>query len=486
MENKTGSKVLVNFIWRFAERTGAQLVSFVVSIILARLLSPDDYGTIALITVFTTILQVFVDSGLGTALIQKKDADDLDFSSVFYFNFIVCILLYVCMFFLAPWIARFYGNGKLTVFVRAISLTIVISGIKNIQQAYVSKYLLFKKFFFATLGGTIFSAVLGISMAYGGFGTWALIIQQLTNSTIDTLILWFTVKWYPKKMFSWKRLQGLLAYGWKLLVSSLLDSVYYNLRGLMIGKIYSASDLAYYNKGEQFPVLIVKNVNASIDSVLLPAMSDVQEERKKVKLMARKSIKMGSYIMWPLMIGLVVCAEPIVSLLLTDKWVACVPFLRIFCFVYGFHPIHTTNLNAIKAMGRSDIFLKLEIIKKIIGMGSILLTLKYGVLAMAFGVLVSDLMCLVVNVFPNRNILDYSFRSQMKDIFPYLMLAGCMGICIWPIQYLECHKIVIIIMQILTGAVVYIGSSWILHVDMFLELFKMIQKLLDVNFHKNR
>ena len=240
-----------NFFWRFAERCGAQLVTFIVSIVLARILAPEDYGTIALVTVFTTIMQVFVDSGLGIALIQKKDADDLDFSSVFYFNFAVCIVLYALMFLAAPYIAKFYDDNTLVPIVRVISLTIVISGVKGIQQSYVSRNMLFKRFFYATLGGTIFSAFLGIGMAYAGFGVWAIVAQQLSNTAIDTLILWITVKWRPKKMFSWERLTNLLKFGWKLLASSLLDTVYNNLRNLIIGKIYSSSDLAYYNQGSE-------------------------------------------------------------------------------------------------------------------------------------------------------------------------------------------------------------------------------------------
>ena len=209
---------------------------------------------------FEVIHDVFVDSGLGTALIQKKNADDLDFSSVFYFNFIVCIILYVGMFIAAPYIALFYKDTTLTPVIRVISLTIVISGVKGIQQAYVSKNMLFKRFFFSTIGGTIFSAVLGIAMAYMGYGVWALVAQQLSNTAIDTLILWLTVKWRPKKMFSYERLKGLFSFGWKLLISSLLDTAYNNLRNLIIGKLYSSSDLAFYNQGEKFPKVIVMNI----------------------------------------------------------------------------------------------------------------------------------------------------------------------------------------------------------------------------------
>ena len=365
---KDVNNTISNFIWRFAERCGAQLVTFIVSIVLARILVPEDYGTIALVTVFTAILQVFVDSGLGTALIQKKNADETDFSSVFYFNFTMCLVLYAGMFVAAPFIADFYEDSSLTAVIRVLSLTIVISGVKGIQQAYVSRNMLFKRFFFATIGGTIFSAFVGIGMAYAGFGVWALVTQQLSNMTIDTLILWITVKWRPQRKFSWARLKGLLGFGWKLLISSLLDTVYNNFRNLIIGKMYSSSDLAFYNQGDKFPKVIVTNINTSIDSVLLPTMSNAQDNPERIKQMTRRAIKTSTYIMAPLMMGLAFCAEPIVRLVFTDKWLPCVPFLRIFCITYMFWPVHTANLNAIKAMGRSDMFLKLEIVKKIFGM----------------------------------------------------------------------------------------------------------------------
>lgn len=340
------TSIVNNFFWRFAERCGAQIVTFIVSVVLARILAPEDYGQIALITVFTTIMQVFVDSGLGTALIQKKDADDLDFSSVFYFNFVVCLALYAIMFMAAPIIANFYKDLSLTPIIRIISLTIVISGVKGIQQSYVSRNMLFKRFFYATLGGTVFSAFLGIGLAYAGFGVWAIVAQQLSNTTIDTLILWMTVKWRPKRMFSWERLKSLLSFGWKMLASSLLDTVYNNIRSLIIGKMYSSADLAYYNQGDKFPYVIANNINTSIDSVLLPTMAGVQDDSSRVKAMTRRAIKTSTYIMAPLMMGLAFCAEPIVRLVLTDKWLACVPFLHIFCITYMFYPIHTANLNA--------------------------------------------------------------------------------------------------------------------------------------------
>lgn len=470
--------VVSNFIWRFAERCGAQLVTFIVSIILARILAPEDYGTIALVTVFTTILQVFVDSGLGTALIQKKNADDLDFSSVFYFNFVVCFVLYAGMFVAAPFIAKFYGDTTLTPIIRVISLTIVISGVKGIQQAYVSKNMLFKRFFFSTIGGTIFSAFLGIGLAKAGYGVWALVAQQLSNTTVDTIILWITVRWRPRKAFSWKRLKSLLSFGWKLLVSSLLDTCYNNLRNLIIGKMYSASDLAFYNQGDKFPKLIVTNINTSIDSVLLPTMSSAQDDRERVKNMTRRAIKTSTYVMAPLMMGLAFCATTIVKLVLTDKWLPCVPFLRIFCITYMFWPVHTANLNAINAMGRSDWFLRLEIIKKIMGIAILLSTMWFGVMAMAYSLLLSSVLSQIINSWPNRKLLGYGYLEQVRDFAPGILLAVGMGVCVYFIGYIPLPTIMTLVIQIFAGAALYIGVSAILKLEEFEYLLGMVKSFL--------
>lgn len=472
------SSTISNFLWRFAERCGAQIVTFIVSIVLARILTPEDYGKVALITVFTTIMQVFVDSGLGVALIQKKDADDLDFSSVFYFNFVICLVLYAAMFFASPFIANFYNDSSLTPIIRVISLTIVISGVKGIQQSYVSRNMLFKRFFYATLGGTIFSAILGIALAYTGFGVWAIVAQQLSNTTIDTLILWLTVKWRPKKMFSWERLKGLLSFGWKMLASSLLDTVYGNIRSLIIGKLYSSSDLAYYNQGQQFPNVVVTNINTSIDSVLLPTMASVQDDSQRVKTMTRRAIKTSTYIMAPLMMGLAFCAEPIVRLVLTDKWISCVPFLRIFCITYMFYPIHTANLNAIKAMGRSDLFLKLEIAKKIVGMILLLSTMWFGVMAMAYSLLVSSVLSQIINSWPNIKLLNYGYLEQLKDVIPSIALAVLMGFCVNLVSLLNLSNIVTLLIQIPLGAVIYIITSELLHLESFNYLMDLIRPMI--------
>lgn len=473
-----GKKVFSNLLWRFLERCGAQGVTFIVSIVLARILDPSVYGTIALVTVFTTIMQVFVDSGMGNALIQKKDADDLDFSSVFYFNIVICIILYIIMFVVAPFISAFYKMPELTSIVRVLSLILLISGVKNVQQAYVSRNMLFKKFFFSTLGGTIGAAIIGILMAYLGFGVWALVAQMLFNTTIDTTILWFTVKWRPKKMFSYNRLKELFSFGWKLLVSALIDTAYNDLRQLIIGKIYSSSDLAYYNQGKKFPQFIVTNINTSIDSVLFPTMSKEKDKPEVVKSMTRRSIKISTYIMMPLMVGLAVCAEPLISLILTDKWLACAPFLRIFCFTFAFYPIHTANLNAIKAMGRSDLFLILEIIKKIMVTIAILSTMYVSVSAMAYSYLVTSILSQIINSWPNKKLMNYSYIEQLKDMLPQICLSVFMGAVVLCVQFIGLNSLLTLLIQVPVGAVIYIVFSKLFHIDSFEYLINTVKGLL--------
>ncbi len=477
----SSTNVITNFFWRFLERCGAQGVTFIVSIVLARLLDPTVYGTVALVTIFTTIMQVFVDSGMGNALIQKKDADDLDFSSVFYFNMAMCSVLYLIMFFAAPLIASFYRMPELTAIVRVLSFVVVISGVKNVQQAYVSRHLMFKRFFFSTLGGTIGAAVIGIAMAYLGFGVWALVAQMLFNAAVDTTILWITVKWRPKKMFSFQRLKSLFSYGWKLLASSLIDTVYNDLRQLIIGKKYSSGDLAYYNQGKKFPQLIVTNINTSIDSVLLPTMSKAQDDMAAVRSMTRRAIKTSTFLMMPAMIGLAVCAEPLVQLILTEKWLPCVLFLRIFCITYAFYPIHTANLNAIKAMGRSDLFLKLEIIKKTVGIIAILITMWISVQAMAYSFLVTTILNQIINSWPNKKLLNYSYLEQVKDMMPQILLSLGMGAAIYAVSFLHLSASLTLLIQIPLGVLAYWSGSKIFHVESYTYIIEMVK-----NFKKRK
>lgn len=454
-------------IWRLLERIGARGVTFIISVILARLLDPEAYGTVALITVFIAILQTFVDSGFGNALIQKRDADDLDFSSVFYFNVVICLLLYGFIFLLSPIIAAFYDDRNLISYIRVVGLVLIISGVKNIQQAYITRNFLFKRFFAATLTGTIAAGIIGIISAYLGLGVWALIIQMLVNTATDTLILWITVDWRPKRIFSILRLKELFGFGWKILVSQVVITFLAQLRQIVIGKIYSKEALAFYNHGDKLPGLVADNINTSIDSVLFPALSAEQDSMERVKSMTKRAVKISSFVMMPLLTGLAVCAKPLVALFLTEKWLPCVPYLRIFCAVYVFYPIHTANLNAMKARGYSGETLKVEVIKAFINMAFLLLTIKQGTLAIALGFFAASLLCMLVNAWPNRWIIDYRLSEQLLDVIPALALSMGMAAIIYLIGFWEFSLVLTLAVQIFAGAFFYIGMAKLLHMSSY-------------------
>lgn len=475
MNNKT---VTSNLFWRLAERFGAQGVTLLVSLILARLLDPEVYGIIALVTVITSILQTFLDGGFSVALIQKKDADDLDFSSVFYFNVVFGIVLYLLLFFTAPLIARFYKMPDLTPVIRVLGLTLFLFSLKGVQQAYVSRNMMFKKFFFATLGGTVGAAVIGILLAYFGFGVWALVAQYLFNMLVDTVILWFTVKWRPKRCFSLKRLKALLSFGWKMLVSVLLDTVYNDLRQLIIGKMYTASDLAFYNQGQKYTSAATSNINSSIDSVLLPTMSNAQDDIDTVKNMTRRAIRVSTYLIMPMMMGIAVCAEPLVRLVLTEKWLPCVPYMRIFCFTYAFFPVHTANLNAIKALGRSDLFLKLEIAKKVYNTAILLATMWWGPMIMAYSMLFTSVLGQIVNSWPNRKLLHYKYGEQLKDMFPQIGLSCLMGGIVFCVTLLGLPDIVTLLIQVPLGVAIYVLGSKLFRIDSFEYVLSVLKQFL--------
>lgn len=470
--------VYTNLMWRLLERFGAQGVTLVVSLVLARLLDPEAYGTVALITIFTAVLNVFVDSGLANSLIQKKNADDLDFSSVFYFNILICCLLYVVMFISAPAISIFYNKPEIVPMIRVLSLTLIISGVKNVQQAYVSKYMMFKKFFFSTLGGTLVASIVGISLAILGKGAWALIIQNITNLLMDTIILWLTVKWRPKFLFSWKRLKSLLSYGYKLLLVSLINNVYNECRQLIIGKMYSSSDLACYNQGNRFPQIIVQNLNTAIDNVVFSAMSAAQDEITEVRNMTRRSIRTGSFILAPLMIGMACVSKSVVLLVLTDKWIECVPYLQIFCIMYLFTPIQTANLNAIKAIGKSGIFLIIDILEIAVGLVGLLVTMWFGPIYIAISMLVCTVLALFINSFPNKKYLNYGIKDQIKDLIPNILLSCVMGIVVYSINWLNLSPIISLLIQIPLGGIIYIAGAAILKMESFRYCYGIAKGLL--------
>ena len=461
------SEVASGLVWKFGERILAQGVSFVLSLVLARLLMPEEYGTVALVMVFINLANVFITSGLGDSLIQKKDADEKDFSTMFYCSMAMSIVLYIIMFISAPLIANFYDNPSLTSIIRVLSIQIPLGGVKTIQHAYVIKRMMFKKFFFSTLGGTLFSGVVGIVLAYHGAGVWAIVVQYLTNSTIDMIVLFITVNWRPHAYFDFKIAKELFSYGWKLTVAQFLNTAYGNIRNLFIGKLYTESELAFYNKGDQFPNLIINNINNSINTVLFPAMAQENENKQRLKMITRRAMKLSAYLIFPIMIGLIAVSEPLIRILLTDKWLPCVPYLCISCIYWMFQPCQTANVQVIKALGRSDLYLKLEVAKKVFGIVILLASLKFGVLAIALSNVILAVFSAILNIFPNKELINYGYGEQIRDLLPAFLLSIVMGAIVKLEEQLHLNDLLLIIVQGCTGVFVYVALSAITHNDSY-------------------
>ena len=471
------NKVSKGLFWKILERFSVYGVQFVLQIILARLLSPENYGVLSIMVIFTTLANVFIQNGFNTSLIQNKDVDESDYSSVFWLTLGVAGMIYIVLFLAAPLIAAFYDMPDFVLPFRVLVLMLFPGTLNSIQLAKVSREMNFKLVFRSNLTATIVSGVIGVILAYMGAGLWALVAQTLLNAVVVCIVMWFTVKWRPRLVCDLSRIKVLFSFGWKLLVSGLLDTLYQDLRSLVIGKRYDSAMLGYYNRGKQFPQILIHAINGAVQSVMLPAMAEKQDEKIKVKFLMRNSIKMSAYILFPMMAGLAGVATPLVKWLLTDKWLPCVPFLQIYCFTLAFYPVHSCNLQAINAMGRSDIFLKLEIIKKSYGLLSLLIAVFCfdSPIAIAMTGAITTVFSSFINAYPNKNLIGYSYVDQIKDILPSIVAAliMCAGVLI--VGQLSLPNGLLLILQIIVGIIIYLAVSIVAKIDSFLNLIKLIR-----------
>ena len=477
-DNSIKLNVLKNLFWKFMERGGSQIIQFIVQILLARLLLPEDFGLIAILTIFINLSNTVIQSGFNMALVQRKNVDEVDYSSVFYLSFGLSGIIYILLFLSAPFIGSFYKEPQLVSLLRVLSILLFFGAFISIQTAIVSRRMEFKKLFLSSLGGLVISGISGVVLAYNGFGVWALVYQQIINQVILLIILYFTVKWRPRLVFSIKRVKLLFSFGWKILLSQLLYNLYNDTRTLLIGKVFSSQLLGFYNRGSQLPELIVGNINGSIQSVMLPAFARQQDNKLRLKTMMRRSIIMSSYIVFPLMSGLFVVAEPLVHVLLTDKWLPSVPFIRIFCVAFALIPIHTSNQQAINALGRSDISLKLNIIKRLVDFTVLGITVNMGIYAIAFGGIISGIIGSFINAYPNKKILNYGYIEQMKDIMPSLLSSLIMGLIVYSIQFIEMCVWQTLIFQIIAGILLYYLISRIFRLESHEYLIQTLREYI--------
>lgn len=457
-KDKSVSKGL---FWKLLERFGVSGAQFILQIILARLLSPEHYGVLSIMIIFTTLANVFIQNGFNTALIQNKDVNDRDYSSVFWVSLGISGVLYTAIFFASPLIGSFYNMPDIVTPMRVLALMLFPGALNSVQLAKVSREMDFRKVFYSNIAAVLISGGVGIIIALRGGGLWALVAQSLLNVLVACIVMRFTSGVKLKLVCELHRVRMLFRFGWKLLVSSLIDTLYQDLRSLVIGKKYDSGTLGYYNRGKQFPQFIINAVNGAVQSVMLPAMSKEQDDRTKVKAMMRTSITTSAYIIFPMMAGLAAVASPLISLLLTDKWLPAVPYMQIYCFTLAFYPVHTCNLQAINAMGRSDIFLKLEIIKKLMGVSFLVIAVFCfeSPIAIAMTGIITTVVSCFINSYPNKKLVGYSYFEQMRDILPSLVMSVVMCVVILLIGTLKMHVFLLLVAQIAAGIVIYLGLS---------------------------
>lgn len=449
-------KTVRGLLWSSIERFSTQGVQFILGLILARLLLPSDYGLIGMLAFFIAISETFIQSGFGTALVQKKNRDNLDYSTTFYFNIVVALLFYALLFFMAPLISNFYNEPKLILLTRVIGLIVIINALAIVQRTKFTVNVDFKTQTKASLAAIITSGAVGIALAYLGFGVWALVIQTLLRRSIDTIILWNISKWRPIYGFSMERFKQLFNFGYKLLLSGLLDSVFSNIYTLIIGRVFSATSLGYYSRAKQFAVFPSANITFIIGRVTFPVLSEIQDEYTKLKQSYTRLIKSTALLIFPLMMGLAALAKPIILLILTDKWSDSIWMLQIMCFGFMLYPIHSLNLNVINVKGRSDWFLKLEIIKKVMIVAILAITIPMGLKALLIGQAVSSYLSLIINLHYTKRVIDYGFWSQIKDLFPIFLISILMGGVVYFISQLFDCTILQIVLGTFSGIVFYV------------------------------
>lgn len=446
-------KIFHGVFWQGLERVGSYGINFIVSIILARLLSPEEFGVIAIMIVFISLSEVFINSGFSTSLIQKKDLEQVDCCSVFYINIVMGLVLYAILYLVSPYIAEFYKTDGLTLYLHVFSLVLIIRSFSLVQNALLRKRMLFHLSFRISWVALIVSGIVGICMAYSGCGVWSLIAQQLTNAFVTVIMQWFWVRWRPQWLFDWKRTKVLFNFGWKMFCSGLLDTLYRDIYSIVIGKISDLKMLSYYDRGRQYPKYGMDIINSTIGSVLLPAFSEIQDDRKKMKDLAQRGMKNIMFITTPALAFLFVYADSIIILLLTEKWLPSVIFMRLSCITFFFWPFHTTNLQIITACGRSDVFLILEIIKKVQGILVIAITYRFGVVTMVSVGTAMGLVGMIENSWYNRKLIEYAPWQQLWNIAPITIVT----VAVSAVSYFITVQIQNVWLKLIIGTIAFGG-----------------------------
>lgn len=476
MVDSLRSKALKGVMWSAIERFSTQGIQFLLSIVIARFVIPSDYGLIAMLGIFLAIAQTFIDSGFSNALIQKKSVTEIDFSTVFYFNIFIAIVIYLFLFGVAPYISLFYGEPQLIATTRWLGLSIVISAFSIVQRAKLTLQLNFKVQAKASLLSIMLSGGIGIYMAYRGCGVWALVVQTLSNNFLNTLFLWKFTHWIPLFAFSWKSFKVLFSFGSKLLLAGLLHTVYVNLYSLVIGKKYSAQDVGFYNRACSFAQFPSVNISSVITRTIYPIQCQFQDDEERLRISFLQYLRIACYVMFPLMIGLAVLAKPLILILLTEKWLFAAKLLAILCCAYLWYPVSIINNHLLNAKGRSDYFFKAEIVKKIVAVVVLVITMPLGIEILCWGLLVYYLFDVCISMFFVKRMMKISLSLQFRNILPILFLALIMGAGVyWVIQFLNNWYLQVGV-GLFLGCVIYFGISCLFKIRDFVFLLNIFKE----------
>lgn len=471
--------VISSLIYKTVERFSVKGLGFIIGILLARLLSPEAYGQIAIINVFVNLSQSIIEGGLGTALVQNKDTDDRDYSTVFFICMAMSVVMTSIVFIAAPFIADYYSSPEILMPLRVYAFSVFFSSYGSILTAKIQREMRFKQMLVCSLTATIISGSLAVALAFSGAGIWTLVVYYFSHTVVDCLAMMIAVRWVPHWTFSVQRAKELYGFGWKMLAASMMCSLYYDLRSLIIGKRFSTEDLGYYDRGQQFPFTIHFALDASIQSVMFPVLAKSQDSREEMRSIMRKTLGLGAVMIFPAMMGLAAVAEPLIKLLLTDKWLPCVPFMQIICIAQVPSFIISSNLVAIKSTGRSDIYMKLELFRRIVMLVVLALTVLLfdTVIAMAYSYAFSSWLDLVIVIVSNKKLIGYSLTDQMKDVWPAAPPTLVMTALVYALNYAPLPLLLKLCVQILGGILVYIIMCKLFKVKMFNYALEMLKDM---------
>ena len=469
-------KTIKGVIWSAVERFASQGVEFIFGILIARLLLPEDYGVIAMLNIFLAISRTFIDSGFETALIRKADRTDTDFQTVFYFNIIVSVVCYIILWIASPFIAEFYETPLLESVTKVVALNLIFNALAGIQSAKLSINIDFKSRANVSLIHACVSGAVGLWLAFKGYGVWALVAQSLSAAAVRTITLWVIVRWKPRFEFSKTSFKELFSFGSKLLAAGLLNTIYNNIYSIVIGKFYSPSSLGVYSKANTLSQFPSSNVTGVFQSVLFPVLSSIQDDEQRMLDIYKRFLRMSSFVVFPLMVGLAAVADPLIRLLLTDKWEGSIYLLQILCFSTIWAPVIAVNTNVLKVMGRSDYFLKVEIVKKIIGVVILCVTIPMGLVPMCYGTVVATMLSVYCDTYYTKKLIGYGLLSQLKDLLPLLLHSLIMGAIVLSVESCMSTETVKLLVGVATGIIYYILGAVLMNFKELEELLSIMRK----------